>query len=257
MSHQPYDDLFYEYQCAGSLRSARGVVPVLRGALPIDSVLDVGCGVGTWIKAHLEAGASEFLGVDGDYVDRSRLVMPADCFRAHDLTRPLDLGRRFDLVQCLEVAEHLPPSTSTELVKSLARHGDIVLFSAAPPGQGGKDHVNERTYEFWRDEFARQRYALFDYVRRVVAGREDIEPWYRYNMLLFVHEARVPHLHADIQGARVPQDDPVPDPSPVAYRMRKMAVRCLPRAIVSAMVVYKHRRIVKRLRDESTRVGSA
>jgi hypothetical protein len=34
----------------------------------------------------------------------------------------------------------------------------MVLFSAAPPGQGGEHHVNERTYEFWRGLFARHGY---------------------------------------------------------------------------------------------------
>ncbi|WP_435201864.1 hypothetical protein [Qipengyuania sp. 902] len=57
-------------------------------------------------------------------------------FLPQDLSQPFDLAQRFDLVQTLEVAEHLPETSARDFVASIARHGDIVLFSAAVPGQG-------------------------------------------------------------------------------------------------------------------------
>lgn len=44
-----YDTLFFDYIQAGSGRSARTVLPLVLAGLPIDSVLDVGCGAGAWL----------------------------------------------------------------------------------------------------------------------------------------------------------------------------------------------------------------
>jgi hypothetical protein len=80
-------------------------------------------------------------------VETARLAMPAKHFAAFDLSRPFRLGRRFDLVQSLEVAEHIPPAQTEIFVDNLAAHGDVILFSAAVPGQGGEFHVNEQPYD--------------------------------------------------------------------------------------------------------------
>jgi hypothetical protein len=57
--------------------------------------------------------------------------------------RPLQWWR-FDLALCLEVAEHLPAAAGDSLVRRLASVGARILFSAAIPGQGGRNHVNEK-----------------------------------------------------------------------------------------------------------------
>jgi hypothetical protein len=67
---------------------------------------------------------------------RKQNSMPSP-FEAADLLRPFDRTLRFDPVVCLEVAGHLPFPWSENLIESLALYGDIILFSAAPPGQGG------------------------------------------------------------------------------------------------------------------------
>jgi hypothetical protein len=79
--------------------------------------------------------------VDGDDVPRGALAIPAAAFWAIEISQPFDLGRRFDLLQCLEVAEHLPEMHSDTLIDNLCRHGDLIMFSAAIPGQGGDFHV--------------------------------------------------------------------------------------------------------------------
>lgn len=40
-----------------------------------ESVVDVGCGVGTWLAAFAQHGVDDVLGVDGDYVARARYAM--------------------------------------------------------------------------------------------------------------------------------------------------------------------------------------
>ncbi len=107
-----YEAGFYEYINQGSLNSARTIIPLLLKSLAIKSVLDVGCGQGTWMRAWQEHGVQELLGLDGPYVDRQILLIPTELFRTVDLREPFRLDRRFDLVQSLEVAEHLPHSSA-------------------------------------------------------------------------------------------------------------------------------------------------
>lgn len=231
----PYDDEFYAYTDVQAERSARGLLPVVQRLVGPRSVLDVGCGRGGWLRMWTELGADEIDGVDGDYVDRARLQIPAEAFRAADLAEPLEMGRSYDLVQSLEVAEHVPEARATTFVANLCHHGDAILFSAAPPGQGGTGHINEQPYEFWRDRFEARGYALFDAVRTAVSADRTIEPWYRYNSFLYVSEERAPRLAADLALHRIPAGAPIPDIAPLRFRVRKQVVRRLPQRVVDGL----------------------
>ena len=149
------------------------------------SILDVGCGTGAWLATARELGVAETIGVDGDYLPPEQLVISPNEFVAADLTKPLDLQRRFDVVMTLEVAEHLDEQAASGFVRSLAAHGDVILFSAATPGQGGNHHVNERLPSYWVDLFAAEGYQLFDLVRPRVWADERVMFYYRQNALLF------------------------------------------------------------------------
>jgi hypothetical protein len=129
-----YDEQFFQYTNRVSARSAEVVVPLLYEALRPKSVLDLGCGCGIWLAQWLETGAADVLGVDGGYVSEKDLAIPPRSFMARDLSAPLDLGRRFDLAQSLEVAEHLQEPRARGFVADLCRHSDLVVFGAAPPG---------------------------------------------------------------------------------------------------------------------------
>lgn len=246
-----YDAAFFRYVSATATAAAEVIVPLLAAQLAPRSVLDVGCGQGAWLAVWRRAGAAEIAGVDGDYVARQALLIPAAAFRAHDLARPLDLGRRFDLVQCLEVAEHLPAAAAPALLDGLVRHGARILFSAAPPGQGGHDHLNERSYDYWRGEFAARGYAAFDCVRPRVRREPRVAPWYRYNPLLYVQAAAVPALPEALRATQLPEGAPVPDLAPLAYRIRRRLVRRLPVSLMTALARVKERTRQARARDRS------
>lgn len=236
-----YDRLFYQYQKEGSLRSARLVLPLVVPLLRTRSVLDVGCGTGAWLAAHREIGVIDCVGIDGDYVERSELLVDAQVFRPGNIAQPFDLGRQFDLVQCLEVAEHVPCAASRTLIDNLTRHGRHILFSAAVPGQGGEDHVNEQPYEFWRGLFAERGFVPFDFLRPRLQTLDGVEPWYRYNVLLFTHASAVSALPPAVTQARVPDGRSIRDFSPLALRLRKLLLRRLPSVVVTRLAVWKHR----------------
>jgi SAM-dependent methyltransferase len=186
-----YGRRFYEGQRDGSLIAARKIVPIVLGLVPARSVCDLGCGVGTWLDAFAENGVEDILGIDGDYVERGLLKIPADRFMPRDLAQPLALARRFDLAMSLEVAEHIPRSRARDFVDSLVALAPVVLFSAAIPRQGGVGHVNEQWQEYWAEIFAHRGYAWVDCIRGRIWHDESIPRWYRQNMLLFASEAAI------------------------------------------------------------------
>lgn len=145
------------------------------------SVLDLGCGTGRSLSYFLSRG------VDARGVENSRLAIEksghADRIVRANLNDPVDLGRRFDLVWSYEVVEHIHPRYVDTLLDTFARHGDVVVLSAARPGQGGQGHFNEQPPSYWIEQFARKGYRL-DEEATAALHREDDE--FAENMLAFV-----------------------------------------------------------------------
>ena len=184
-----YDEAFFEGLEAGSRRSASVVVPLVQKLVRPKSVLDVGCGVGAWVAEWINQGVTDVLGLDGEYVDKSMLQIPLTSFQSTDLRNPFSLGRRFDLVQSLEVAEHLEESCADAFVQSLVDHADTILFSAAIPGQLGKHHVNEQWPSYWAEKFSHFGLKSFDVVRPTIWMDQRVDCWYRQNTILFSKES--------------------------------------------------------------------
>ena len=90
MSSPRYDQSFFDYVNEGAERSARELLPLL-APLKACSVLDVGSGQGTWLSVWKELGVEDVMGLDGDYVDRSELKIPAQQFACdYSQFRPWD-----------------------------------------------------------------------------------------------------------------------------------------------------------------------
>jgi len=195
---QPYTNEYYRALSDGARRSARVVLPLVLEFVRPRSVIDVGCGLGTWLAVFREHGVEDVWGVDGDYVDRERLEIPADRFLAHDLSQPLRLGRSFDLVVSLEVAEHLPAGCADAFVESLTRLGPLLLFSAAAPYQGGAHHVNEQWPAYWAERFAQRGYLPVDCLRRRLWNCAAVEWWYAQNTLIYAERSYLA-AHANLR----------------------------------------------------------
>lgn len=192
MSANPYTAEFYAAVTDDALRSARVVAPLILACLGEPrprSVVDVGCGAACWLSVFQEHGVERVLGLDGDHLPRSVLKVRPDHFRAVDLSLPFGLEReRFDLAMSLEVAEHLPARSAEGFIASLCRLAPLVLFSAAIPGQGGTDHVNEQWPWYWRHFFSQQGFRMFDPIRPVILHDARVSWWYRQNLYLFVKD---------------------------------------------------------------------
>jgi SAM-dependent methyltransferase len=157
-------------------------------ASPPLSVVDVGCGVGTFLHTFKEAGATRVHGLEGTWLDPRHLVIDRDEMTPHDLEDKLPEIGVFDLAICLEVAEHLTPKRADQFINELCQLAPAVLFSAAIPFQGGVGHFNEQWPSWWAERFMANGYQPFDCIRREIWSDEAIGTWYRQNTILYLQE---------------------------------------------------------------------
>ncbi|MEQ1700580.1 MAG: class I SAM-dependent methyltransferase [Ilumatobacteraceae bacterium] len=187
-----YDHGFYDAQAEGSRRSADVVLPILFELLRPTSIVDVGCGVGTWLAAASALGVTDVVGLDGAYAVDAGLRIDRQSFVVADLARSIPpMERQFDLAMSLEVAEHLPPARSDGFVADLCALSDVVLFSAAIPGQLGTDHINLALQHEWAQRFAAHGFVLFDVIRPRIWHEAAVEWYYRQNALVYVRDTRL------------------------------------------------------------------
>jgi hypothetical protein len=191
-----YEKEFYKSRQSGSRQSANVIIPLLFDLINPKSVIDIGCGVGSWLSVFKEHGIEDVLGADGQWVDKDMLMIPQEQFISCDLEKPIKLNRRFDLVVSLEVAEHIRPEYASSFVKSLVDLGPVVLFSAAIPLQIGKHHVNEQWPDYWVRHFEVHGYVVVDAIRKRIWQNDNVEYWYAQNILIFAEQDYINSHHA-------------------------------------------------------------
>jgi SAM-dependent methyltransferase len=192
MTPEDYNIDFFKLQHNESYISAKEILPLVLDLTHPESILDVGCGSGAWLKAYEElTNSNRYKGIDGDYVDSSSLIISNEHFITKNLEAEFDLQERFDLVLSLEVAEHLHEEYATTFVKSLTMHSDIVLFSAAIPGQEGTRHYNEQFPEYWEKIFNSCGYVCKDIIRDKIWDNKNISFWYKQNVLIYIKESKL------------------------------------------------------------------
>ncbi len=191
----PYGEEFWSYHDRPRDDWA-GAARVLLRRVPARSWVDVGCGDGKLLAALRDADPS--LRLQGfDYAEsalsRARaLGLPVERLDVVSLSpREVEalaarLGE-FDAAVCLEVAEHLPRWRVDRLLRLLSAC-PAVVFSAAPPGQGGSMHLTERPAAWWEARFRRHGLVPSDAegALRAELAALDLPRYYADNVRLYV-----------------------------------------------------------------------
>jgi SAM-dependent methyltransferase len=197
-----YNDQFYKDQISGSYKSGQVYAKLLAQHFTPATVVDVGCGRGTWLKAFAETGAKDLVGFDGAWNSQGNMVDPAITFVQCNLNLPITTtdNYKFDLAMSLEVAEHLEIASAGIFVQSLTTLSDVVLFGAAFTAQGGRNHINEQPASYWAAFFAGQGFVPFDLFRASVWGDPAVEFWYQQNTFLYVRRDSAAYAHFVTEG---------------------------------------------------------
>jgi len=164
------------------------IVPIVNDLIKPQSVVDVGCGLGTFLYAFKGIGVTDVLGVDGPWVQKELLsnYLSENEFLETNLEGSLKLDKVYDLVISLEVAEHLSVKSADVFVENLVNAGKVILFSAALPNQGGQNHINEQPITYWAEKFAKHGYQIKDVIRPLIWDDSRLFYWYKQNSVLFV-----------------------------------------------------------------------
>ena len=149
-----------------------------------DSMLDIGCGVGTWMAAALNLGCSKVHGLEGTVEAQDKLYVPRECISGIDLEGEWTVSGKYDLIVSMEVAEHLTEKAANRLMDNACHATDKILFSAAIPGQPGQNHISCKWQSDWEAAFNNHSFQCHDFIRWAVWNDENVEPWYRQNAFL-------------------------------------------------------------------------
>ncbi len=153
-----------------------------------NSVADVGCGPGVYLQVMRDWGAECIFGLEG--TDNALNQAVVSVIQKHDLRYPYYAEEKFDLVLCLEVAEHIHTKYADTLVQTvfnLSRPVGTIIFTAAVPGQGGFHHINLKPRKYWIEKFeafgCHYNDALTGDIRKCLDLK--VLPWLESNLMVF------------------------------------------------------------------------
>jgi 2-polyprenyl-3-methyl-5-hydroxy-6-metoxy-1,4-benzoquinol methylase len=120
------------------------------------TALDAGCALGYLVES-LRKGGVEAFGVDiSEYAINLTDNSIKDYCYIGDISRafPEGLDKKFDVITCIEVLEHLNEKAGKNAIQNICGHTDIVIFSSSPEDFEGDAHDNVQKIEYWAKLFA-------------------------------------------------------------------------------------------------------
>ncbi len=242
-----YSSKFYASVDKRAAESADLVLVELLKFLNVDSIVDVGCGSGAWLKSGLKLGIKNAIGID--LPSSLSLIQTNSDFQGYLNDKSLTLIERdlvsdcitkfpsADVAFCLEVAEHLPSDVANSLIKLLTDSSNFVVFSAAQPGQGGTFHINERPLEHWIRQFAKCGFEAFDPFRKALGINPNVPRFYALNTLFFAKKNASVHYRIlfnqiDFNHTKISENDEI-DKRTLLEKIRYKVLSFLPVQLVT------------------------
>jgi len=134
------------------------------------SSLDAGCALGFLVEALRKRGVDAW-GIDiSEYAISEVDESVRDRCNVASLSEPLP--RRYDLITCIEVVEHVPPEETDRVIANLCEATDRILLSTTPQDYGEPTHLNVQPPEAWSAALAAQ-----GFLREVDRDFSYLSPW--------------------------------------------------------------------------------
>jgi hypothetical protein len=164
-----YPDEYFKNDHVGSYVIRNYITAVLEyGQLflgrDVKTIIEFGSGGGWFTESFLERNI-EIIGVEGTTAGYKKCLqrgIPSEKIIKHDIRRPLNLNKKFDMALCTEVAEHIEPPFSSQLITNLINHSSLIWFSFEEPDTNAAHyhHCNEQPAIFWKNLFAFYGYSV-------------------------------------------------------------------------------------------------
>lgn len=121
-----------------------------------NTVLDAGCAFGYLVEALRDRGVDAY-GIDiSEYaISQVREDVRPYC-KVASITKPLE--KKYDLIICIEVFEHLEKEEIISACKNLSNHTKDILFSSTPFDYHEESHINVKPIEYWVEQFSYEGY---------------------------------------------------------------------------------------------------
>lgn len=152
-----------------------------------DYIIDVGCATGDLVR-ELSIRGFNVEGIEGS--SHAKKYFETNTIYVHDLRvliNNLSLYKKFNLVMCIEVAEHIEPEYSDYFMANLDYlTNEKIFITAAKPGQQGHYHVNCQLPKYWIDKFKKYNFEYRDDMTYQI--KKYFEPWKRKKGLSFFYE---------------------------------------------------------------------
>lgn len=188
---------------------------LINSGLKLNSAIDIGGGLGAWMRAFKDLKNSEakILVLDGCDINRGK-YLDDDEFLLCDLAK-YDASKvsatKYDIAVSIEVAEHLDEMYAEKFIENLCALSDIVLFSAAIKWQGGSHHVNERPQSYWKEKFEKCGYQIIDCIRPHFWSDTTIDGVVRQNCFLYVSRDKYKEVKEKFEDSVMPIDVVIPE----------------------------------------------
>ncbi len=181
-----YNTDFYDWIDSETYKDAEIIISYIIEWIKPKSIVDFGCGEGLWLSVAKKIDDDiSILGLDGEYVHKNRLKIPANNFQALDLSKRVSLNKKYDLAISTEVAEHIMEKYSDNFIDNITSVSDRILFSAAIPGQDGINHVNEQWQSYWIKRFEDKGYFANLSIRDFFWNEKEVTSWRKQNIIYF------------------------------------------------------------------------
>lgn len=158
------------------------------------SVVDYGCGIGSYLQIFKRFSSSKVLGIDG--IPASATVLNSDEYQQCDLGGIFEFSTTAELAICVEVMEHLTDDQALQLARTISENTrNIILFSAAEVGQPGHNHINCRDLSEWLSRWENLGWYPDLYETLGVRALSTL-CWFRRNLVLLTRSPQ-PKLHTE------------------------------------------------------------
>lgn len=198
------------YQFKGCTKAtyhaAKKIVPLLIDVFGLpESAVDLGGGGGGWLKAFQDLGTKRILCIDTPAITQNDLLISREKeFLPCDLSLNIPTPVKCDFAISTEFAEHVGIEMSEKIVDFLCQSAPVILFSAAIPGQGGGDHINEQRPSFWKKLYQDRGFERFDIIRQQIIFDKTIPSWFRQNLYLFVENNYLKEHNLKLTNSFIP-----------------------------------------------------